>query len=743
MAYRSLYQTNFTGGEWSPRLRRRSDLARYVNACDTLENMIVRRQGGVVRRSGTVFIDTLRKQNGENRLVPFVVSQDQAYVLDFSTFGSFRAIYNQNDRDFLRTGASPTVYGAGAPWVTPKKLDNFKWAQSGDTMYITEPTFAPQRIRRLNETGPTAFDRDAFPFKNGPFLPLNDNGTELSFSALTGSGITVTASTAVFEAGHVGAFFLVLADDLSGLGSWTGNTAVSAGDRVLSDGKIYSADGSGTTGANAPQHTRGSQSDGAVNWTYRSSLYAILEITAVASATSATATVVSDSDIPDSAKSNDATEFWAEGAWSTVQGWPDAVAFYQQRVWFSKGQTLYSSVLGDFTDFNPYNEDGLIDFSTAITVTIDDDRTDPIKWLVPFVRLIIGTAIGEKLLGEQNQLDPFGPGNIKVDSAGFHGSRDFILPVRVNNSLLTVGRSGSRVYEMSEDILQRQVIAPDRAIFSDHLLESGAFEAAYAQTPDSLYVALPATGKPAVMTYEPLEEVYAWASWTLGGTDSFVESVVSIPAPDGLSDDLYMNVYRLVDGAGERTVEYVQRAFTEGDDQARWPFVDGAVIFEPGSPITTVTGLNHLEGETVQVVADGLFKGTAVVSGGQITVDGEPDVVVVGLPYTARVVPVTPDPGSNTGASQGHRQRAVRAHLLLYNTIACRVGMKGGSTFDLLELRKPDDPMGAQIEPRTRVFEKTLPESKWAQETLVEVRSEEPLPFALRGIVFDMVISDR
>jgi hypothetical protein len=247
----------------------------------------------------------------------------------------------------------------------------------------------------------------------------------------------------------------------------------------------------------------------------------------------------------------------------------------------------------------------------------------------------------------------------------------------------------------------------------------------------------------AVMTYEPAEEIYAWAEWDLGGAQSFVESIGAMPSPDGLSDDFYAVVVRVVNGEVKRTLEYIPRTFDDGDDQVRWPFVDGAVIYEPGSPITTVPGLDHLEGETVQVVADGLFKGTAVVSGGQITVEGEPTVVVVGLAYLTQLVPVTPDPGSAVGASQGKRQRASTAHILLYNTINCRVGVKGGSQFDLISLRKPSDPGTSQIEPRTSIEEKNPPDSVWSTEVLLEVRSDEPLPWAVRGIVFDLVVENR
>jgi hypothetical protein len=333
---------------------------------------------------------------------------------------------------------------------------------------------------------------------------------------------------------------------------------------------------------------------------------------------------------------------------------------------------------------------------------------------------------------------------VKIDSAGFRGSRDFVVPVRVDDSLLVVGRPGNRVYELNEDTVRRKVSGADRAIFADHLLRGGGFESAYAQSPDSLYAVLSgSTGSMAVMTYEPAEEIYAWAEWDLGGAQSFVESIGAMPSPDGLSDDFYAVVVRVVNGEVKRTLEYIPRTFDDGDDQVRWPFVDGAVIYEPGSPITTVPGLDHLEGETVQVVADGLFKGTAVVSGGQITVEGEPTVVVVGLAYLTQLVPVTPDPGSAVGASQGKRQRASTAHILLYNTINCRVGVKGGSQFDLISLRKPSDPGTSQIEPRTSIEEKNPPDSVWSTEVLLEVRSDEPLPWAVRGIVFDLVVENR
>lgn len=105
MPRQTVYQSNFTAGEWSPRLKSRTDLDRYLNSCAWLENMIMFPLGGVTRRSGTRYLGDSLSHAAAGRLIPFEFSSEQAHVLEF---GDGALVFWRDD---VRTEA-PTVAAA-------------------------------------------------------------------------------------------------------------------------------------------------------------------------------------------------------------------------------------------------------------------------------------------------------------------------------------------------------------------------------------------------------------------------------------------------------------------------------------------------------------------------------------------------------------------------------------------------------------------------------------------------------
>lgn len=94
MAKASPIKTNFTAGELSPRLDGRTDIAKYDNGCEVLENFVVQPQGGAKRRPGTKYIKNSRFTNSNNletRLLPFVFNTDQSYAIEL---GHKKSQYN-------------------------------------------------------------------------------------------------------------------------------------------------------------------------------------------------------------------------------------------------------------------------------------------------------------------------------------------------------------------------------------------------------------------------------------------------------------------------------------------------------------------------------------------------------------------------------------------------------------------------------------------------------------------------
>ena len=102
--------TNFTGGEFSPRLDGRNDLSKYTSACKTLENFVIYPHGSAARRSGTQFVAEVKDSSAKTRLIPFEFSTTQTYMLEFG---------NQYIRFYKDNGAilegDVTISGATQP----------------------------------------------------------------------------------------------------------------------------------------------------------------------------------------------------------------------------------------------------------------------------------------------------------------------------------------------------------------------------------------------------------------------------------------------------------------------------------------------------------------------------------------------------------------------------------------------------------------------------------------------------
>jgi hypothetical protein len=74
-------KTSFTGGEISPLLLGRGDLAAYANGAARLRNVFIHPTGGVSRRPGLRYVEMA---HGDGRLVAFEFNTEQVYLLVFT-----------------------------------------------------------------------------------------------------------------------------------------------------------------------------------------------------------------------------------------------------------------------------------------------------------------------------------------------------------------------------------------------------------------------------------------------------------------------------------------------------------------------------------------------------------------------------------------------------------------------------------------------------------------------------------
>lgn len=659
--------TTFNAGELSPLMSGRVDIAKYGNGCELIENGIPQISGVLTKRPGTRFVLDVTQSTNRQRLLSF----------EFSTTQAFALLFGHNRIRFFADGgvveSSPGVpYEIVSPYAA-SELAQLNFAQSADVVYLVHPSHAPRKLARL---GPTNWTLTEVTFTRPPFQDLNVTATTLTASGTTGS-ITVTASASLFTASDVGRNMSIAVIPASFYTLWATATSYSAAQRVQWEGRVYETAAGGTSGTSPPLHSRGTESDGSVAWTYVGDGTGYFLITGYTNATTVSATVVQELPI------TTATTRWARGSWSSVDGWPRTVTFYEDRLWFGGStaypQTLWASVTGDYENFTAGTND-----DDALSYTINTQDLNTITWLSPGKVLAIGTTNGEFTISANQISDPITPTNVRILPQTTYGCAGTVRPVRIAGSILFVQRAGRKLREYTYNFETDSYIAPNLNVLADHITESGITDMAYQQEPSQVVWAPRGDGVMVGLTYERAEDVVGWNRHTL---DGIVESVVTLPHWDGDQDVLWMVVRRTINGATVRYVEYMEKYLT-GDTAF---FVDSGLTYQ-GAATTTVSGLGHLEGEEVALLVDGSVHPRRTVSGGQITLQRSGTTVVAGLPYTMRVRTMRYEAGAQNGTAQGKTQRINAIVIRMHQT---GPGLWYGSpdNMDEMQFRSSTDPM--------------------------------------------------
>lgn len=179
-------QTSFTGGELAPALFGRTDIAQYDNACAILENFLVRPYGPAISTPGTEYINACKTggSTGIVRLLPFVFSRTDSYVIEMGV-GYFR--FYTDGAVVCSTGTTPYEV---AHTYTAAEIPNVHYCQINDVIYMAHPSHRMQKLTRVAAANWTLTD---FAFTGGPFLPDNTTSITLTPSGTNGTiDITVT-----------------------------------------------------------------------------------------------------------------------------------------------------------------------------------------------------------------------------------------------------------------------------------------------------------------------------------------------------------------------------------------------------------------------------------------------------------------------------------------------------------------------------------------------------------------------
>jgi hypothetical protein len=190
--------TNFGGGEFSPKMRGRADIARYHSACSVLENFLTLEQGPIQTRPGTKYVAEVKNSTARVRMIPFRVSETLSYVIEAGNL-YFRFYRNDGtDPGRIESGGSPVE--VVTPYTTAQ-LREIQFVQIINTMYLVHSSHAPRQLVRTSDTEWELSEID-FKASGMGILPF-DLAANITLSAQTGDFITITASASVFLEGDL------------------------------------------------------------------------------------------------------------------------------------------------------------------------------------------------------------------------------------------------------------------------------------------------------------------------------------------------------------------------------------------------------------------------------------------------------------------------------------------------------------------------------------------------------------
>ena len=741
------------GGEWSPLLDGQVKQDKYYNAAKKLLNFMPTVQGPARRRGGTRYVGVVKNAANKTWLVEFVFSAGQAYILEF---GDYYVRFWVN-RGQLLSGSAP--YEIVSPYAvadleTAEGTFALRTLQSADVMWIVhaEGKYAPYKLSRL---GATNWTMAPISFTKGPFRDVDypANAHAFRISATTGTiTVTVTQGAALFTSAHIGMLLRIWSQNPASVTPYQPAMSVTTGQQFRNAGHVYQANNNYTYNSNdttqryVPTHTEGDASDGAVSWTYLHSGYGWGTITAVAG-DGMSCTVDTVGRFPDSLLTLQSGR-WAFSEFGSVYGYPTNVAFYRERLTYARGKKVWHSVVGDYDNFDNLDA-GAVTAETAMAVELFADKLDDVRWMAEALALLIGSARSELALSEQTAQAVYSATNVKSTTQTECGGR-LLRPLRVGDDVLFVEGPGHRIRAMRYEFSADKYRAEDITVLAEHLFDGseaigaadqgqrGILDWAYQQQRDGMVWCVLSDGQLAALTYNRERGVLAWASHSLGG-GAVVESVRCIPSPDGLNDDVWFVVRRTVNGATQRAVEYLTDYRLVKKGAAEAVHVDCSVTYR-GTATATITGLTHLEGQTVQICADGAAQAERVVGDGQVTLDRAASLVHIGYSYPSRYQSMRIELDTGAGTAQTAKKGISNLWLRLQSTI----GGRFGPSFDRMDDLPTVDPYAAVGEPPALFSGDVCTQFPAGLDTDCFICYEQslPLPATLVALITRLVVND-
>ncbi|WP_415718286.1 hypothetical protein [Maridesulfovibrio sp.] len=415
--------------------------------------------------------------------------------------------------------------------------------------------------------------------------------------------------------------------------------------------------------------------------------------------------------------------------WNSSNGFPSCVTFFEERLCFAASpanpQTVWMSKAGAYEDFGI--SDPLVD-DDACTYTLSADQVNAIRWMVSSKKLILGTSGGEWWLSGGSSADSVTPNSVMVRRETTHGSAA-IPPVVVGGVMLFLQREGRTIRELAYSFEADGYVAPDLTILAEHLTRSNSItEWAYQQSPDSIVWMVRDDGVLLGLTYQREHEVVSFHRHL---TDGKFRSVCSIPGPT--QDEVWVVVDREVNGTVRSYVERMENQFDGSGSEGAF-FVDSGLSYDQGVSNTVFTGLDHLEGKTVSVLADGAVHPDVAVENGAITLTAPAKIVHAGLPYVSNMKTLRIEGGAMSGGTaQGRMKRISHVTVRLFQSLGLQVGYDGDH-LERAPFRSSADKVGGAPALYTGDYEVKFNRG-YDRDGQIYIRQDQPLPLSVLALI--------
>lgn len=589
----SIMQKSFSGGEFSPPLYSRTDIAKYQNALRTCRNFIVLRHGGVCNRPGTQYICEVKDSTQKARLVPFVFSQTQTYILEF---GEQYIRFIKDGIPIKNIAQNITgITNASQCVITYSGADNFS---NGQNVFINSVSGTLGLYLNNRSFKIANVDTTANTFK----IQYND-GTYVdstSFGSYSSGGTLETAyeiTTPYYDTDLADIKFVQSADVLTLVHpgyppknllrisdtNWTlSNIAFTAHVDVPTTITVTPTGGTGTTWKYAvtsfdrrnsietPMDVTGSASGPAVlsavayntvTWSISSTYgYTVADLefniyretNGVYGFIGTSAGVASFKDIgytPDLSDTPPKTfeDFSASG------DHPSAITYYQQRLCLANTdndvEQVFASRIGNYYNFSNSNP---IQNDDAILFKISGRRVNEVHHLLDLGALIVFTESGEYTC-QGDAGGNLSPTAINIRQSSYNGSNSRLSPIVIGNSAVYMQARGNNVRDINYQYESSNYTGNELSIYSSHLFDDYTFlDWTYQQIPHSNLWLVRDDGVLLGLTYVKEQEMLAWHKHDFH--NGLIENICSIP--DGTEDAVYMVLERSING---KTVKYIEK----------------------------------------------------------------------------------------------------------------------------------------------------------------------------------------